>query len=340
MTGLLDTAALARLGFSAFFTEQVTADEADLLVRRISSVHRDRLEAIDATGSVAIELPPNSNTADFAVGDWVLAAPHTGLLVRRLGRQTVLQRRTEGTFGQQLAAANVDTLFIVTSCNADFNAARLERYLVMANEAGTRPVIVLTKADTVDDASPFADEAKGLQRDLPVVIVNARSPEAITPLMPWCGPGQTVALVGSSGVGKSTLVNTLAGHGAETAQKTGAIREHDAKGRHTTTARSLHAIASGGWVIDTPGIRTLYVSDITDGIHTLFAEITDLAPHCKFRDCSHSHEKGCAVQAAIQEGALDPARLDRWRQLQAENRERTPVYSGPKGNKTLRKKKY
>ncbi|MGC4409864.1 ribosome small subunit-dependent GTPase A [Rhizobium rosettiformans] len=340
MTALNNTAALARLGFNAFFAEQVTAEESDLIVRRISSVHRDRLEAIDSTGPVEIELPPNSNTADFAVGDWVLAAPYTGLLVRRLDRQSVFQRRTEGAIGQQLAAANVDTLFIVTSCNADFNVARLERYLVMANEAGTRPVIVLTKADTVDDPSVYADEAQRLQRDLPVVIVNARSPEAITPLMPWCGPGQTVALVGSSGVGKSTLVNTLAGHGTETAQKTGSIREHDAKGRHTTTARSLHSMASGGWVIDTPGIRTLYVSDITDGIDTLFAEITELAPLCKFRDCSHSHEKGCAVQAVIKEGTLDPARLDRWRQLQAENRDRTPVYSGPKGNKTLRKKKY
>ncbi|WP_246659141.1 ribosome small subunit-dependent GTPase A [Rhizobium sp. FY34] len=340
MTGLSDIAGLARLGCSAFFTDQVRAEETELLVRRISSVHRDRLDAIDASGPVPIELPPNSNTADFAVGDWVLAAPYTGLLMRRLDRQTVLQRRTEGAFGQQLAAANVDTLFIVTSCNADFNPSRLERYLIMANEAGTQPVIVLTKTDTVEDAQVFADQALALQRDLPVVMVNALSPDATAPLQPWCGPGRTVALVGSSGVGKSTLVNTLAGPDAETQQKTGAIREADAKGRHTTTARSLHAISGGGWVIDTPGIRTLYVSDVTDGIDTLFAEITELAPHCRFRDCTHAHEPGCAVQAAVKAGTLDAARLERWRTLSSENRDRTPVYSGPKGNKTLRKKKY
>lgn len=340
MTGANPLSSLELLGWSDFFATQVGASEADLAPRRVASVHRARIDVIGLTGPVGIELPANANTADFAVGDWVLADPLTGMFIRRLDRRTVFQRRAEGGHGQQLAAANVDTLFIVTSCNADFNLGRLERYLIMANQAGTRPVIVLTKADTVDDAGMFEQQAKALQRDLPVVVLNARSADAVSLLKPWCGVGQTVALVGSSGVGKSTLVNTLAGAASDTMQKTGSIRERDAKGRHTTTARSLHAISGGGWVIDTPGIRTLYVSDVTDGIDTLFAEITDLAPLCRFRDCTHAHEPGCAVQAAVASGTLAADRLERWRSLLAENRNRTPVVSGPRGNKITRKKNY
>ena len=142
-----------------------------------------------------------------------------------------------------------------------------------------------------------------------------------------------MALVGSSGVGKSTLLNTLAAHDGEEAQPTGEIREDDAKGRHTTTSRSLHRIQGGGWAVDTPGMRSLHVSEVAAGLETLFAEITELAPMCKYRGCTHSHEPGCAVNAAVEAGALDGGRVARWRKLDAENRANTHVPTGPKGNK-------
>ncbi|MDH6266111.1 ribosome biogenesis GTPase [Rhizobium sp. SG_E_25_P2] len=328
------------LGWSDFFEDQIEPDEADLAPRRVASVHRARIEAISVAGPVELELPANANTAEFAVGDWLLADPHSNMFVRRLERKTILQRRPETGRGLQLVAANVDTLLIVTSCNADFNSERLERYLIMANQAGSNPVIVLTKADIAEDVGLFQSQAEALQRDLPVIALNGRSSDANTLLSPWCGAGQTVALVGSSGVGKSTLVNTLTGAAADAKQKTGTIREYDAQGRHTTTARSLHATPGGGWVIDTPGIRSLYVSDVTDGIDTLFADIVELAPLCRFRDCTHAHEPDCAVQAAVKSGAIAADRVERWQSLVSENRARTPTISGARGNKIVRKKKY
>ncbi|WP_338105443.1 ribosome small subunit-dependent GTPase A [Microvirga tunisiensis] len=322
---------LSSLGWSDFFEDQLEPHEAGLAPHRIATVHRARLTAISQTGPVELTLPVHSQTGDFAVGDWVLADHQTQLLHRRLIRKTVLERRTEGSKTPQLAGANVDTLFIVTSCNADFNPARLERYLALANEAGTNPVILLTKADTVADARAYEQQSLALQHGLAVVILNPLSRDAAGALAPWCGVGQTVALVGSSGVGKSTLVNTLAGPTQELAQQTGGIREHDAKGRHTTTSRSLHAIAGGGWVIDTPGMRTLRVSDAASGIEILFAEITELAPLCRFSDCTHAHEPGCAVRGAVAAGVLDPERLTRWRKLVEESSNQTSGRSGPRG---------
>lgn len=303
---------------------------------RVSSVHRSRLTALSLSGEVTLTLPVSANAADHAVGDWILTEPDSRMLVRRLERRTLLQRRTEGRRGPQLIAANVDTLFIVTSCNDDFNVARLERYLVLANEAGATPVIVLTKADRVVDVATYLDQVKGLQNGLAVVTLDARSKDAARVLAPWCDAGQTIALVGSSGVGKSSLLNTLADKAPEEAQLTGDIREADSKGRHTTTSRSLHAIAGGAWVIDTPGIRTLHVSDISDGLDMVFAEIVELAPLCRFGNCTHSHEPGCAVSAAIAAGTIDPQRVARWRKLLTESEAMTPVQPGSRGDRGAR----
>jgi ribosome biogenesis GTPase len=312
--------ALADLGWTDLFSSQVTSDETYLIPVRIATVHRSRMSAFSTSGAIRLTLPSSMNTTDYAVGDWVLIEPDTHLVLRRLDRKSVLQRRTEGGRTRQLIAANVDTLFIATSCNDDFNPARLERYLLLANEAGTTPVIVLTKIDKIADPSDFIRTAAALQRDLAVVTLNAKSPDAATVLAPWCAPGQTVALVGSSGVGKSTLVNTLAGLDDKSSQETGDIREDDAKGRHTTTSRSLHPMTSGGWLIDTPGMRELQMIGAEDGINTVFEDIETLARACRYRDCAHMTEPGCAVQAAVAAGTLEAARLARWDKLIREDR--------------------
>ena len=327
---------LAALGWSVFFNDQLAQVDARLAPMRVATVHRARMTAESQSGPVKLNLPNRANTADYAVGDWILVEPDTRMPVRRLERKTTLQRRTEGGRAPQLIAANVDTLLIVSSCNDDLNLARLERYLALANEAGTTPVIVLTKADQVADTGLWRDQVTGLQRGLDVVTLDATAPEAAVALARWCAAGQTIALVGSSGVGKSSLLNTLSEKARDEAQLTGSIREADAKGRHTTTSRSLHRIAGGGWVIDTPGIRSLQASDLSVGLDLVFAEIAELAPDCHFRDCTHDHEPGCAVQAAVAAGRLDPERLDRWRKLADENRSNTPVQSGPRGNKSTK----
>lgn len=287
---------------------------------RIATVHRDRVVGLSETGPLELTLDPGITTGAVAVGDWVLCNPEQHRLIRVLDRKTELSRGTEYHTGEkQLIAANIDTLFITTSCNEDFNVARLERYLAMAHDALITPVILLTKADRTDAPDTYVDQARALGRDLAVVALNAKSADVTDILAPWCGKGQTVALAGTSGVGKTTIANALTGGNAATR----AIREDDARGRHTTTGRSLHALPTGGWLIDTPGMRGLGVAEVSFGIDATFPEISELAAQCKFRDCDHESEPGCAVQAAIATGQIDPDRLKRFKKLKRENHKAT-----------------
>jgi ribosome biogenesis GTPase len=193
----------------------------------------------------------------------------------------------------------------------------LERYLAIAIEAETKPVVILTKADMSTDISPqdFERDARAVFEGADAVALDAHNETDIKRLSPWCATGQTVALVGSSGVGKSTIARGLTGEDI----LIGEIREDDAKGRHTTTARSMHLMLDGGWLIDTPGMRELALHGAASGIATLFEDITDLAATCKFSDCKHQTEPKCAISAAIATGELDPERVERWRKLAAED---------------------
>jgi len=311
---------LAAFGWNKHFDLQFDPqDDASAIPVRVTAVHKNGLHVCGPDLDRVVPLLPAipaDEEAGATAGDWLLIDRDTKRPLRLLHRKSLLKRRAAGTGRQvQLIAANVDTVFIVSSCNQDFNVARLERYLVLVRDAGINPVIVLTKADLSDEADGFARTASRLLPDILVERVDARDPDSVACLLPWCGTGETVALLGSSGVGKSTLVNTLTGSDGIATQ---GIREDDSKGRHTTTGRALYRLAAGGWLMDTPGMRALQLTDVDAGIADVFSDVTALAENCRFNDCGHMSEPGCAVQAAISAGTLDPARLKRWRKLAAE----------------------
>jgi ribosome biogenesis GTPase len=308
---------LAQLGWRACFAQQLTIDDlTGSFPARICGVHRSGLTALSELGEAHLIVPSRLQTATPTVGDWVLVERATPRVERLLERQSLLSRLAAGQEQREQAiAANIDTLFVVTSCNDDFNPSRLERYLAVALDAHIEPVVVLTKADLCDRPDDYLERARAIAGRAQVVSVDATSTVACSALAHWLSSGQTVAFVGSSGVGKSTLVNTLQG---QQTRSTAAIREHDSKGRHTTTARSMLELPGGAWVIDTPGIRELKIGAVDEGISAAFREIEHLARRCRFRDCNHEGDRGCALQAAVADGSLEARRLRSYLKLQRE----------------------
>jgi ribosome biogenesis GTPase len=316
-----DPITAADLGWAPVFQQQLTLEEMETLTpARVFAVHRTGLILRFEGGELEVPLGgrwfQGSPEERPTVGDWVLLEVATGTIERLLERKSLLKRMSVNKPGDiQLIAANVDTMFLVSSCNEEFNLSRMERYLALAMDAGVQPVVVLTKADLAENPGSYRDEAASLSRELIVEVVNALDADSLENLRPWCEVGQTITLLGSSGVGKSTLINSLAGNEL---QITRSIREDDGRGRHTTTHRSLHLLESGGLLLDSPGMRELGITDVDAGLSSAFADVESLAETCRFNDCGHETEPGCAVRAAIENGKLDERRLESYRKLRRE----------------------
>jgi len=311
---LFNISFLSQLGWKPYFQQQLTLDEwEDATVGRVVSQERGLIHVQTSEGKKQIRI--SKNMPAFSVGDWIVLNS-SGAFIRLLERFSLFSRKAAGTkVSTQLIASNIDTVFIVSSMNQDFNLNRIERYLALANEAVVEAVVVLTKLDTCKHPEQYVDQVNGMDPFLETVTVNSLDPGIVCQLDSWCIEGKTVAFLGSSGVGKSTLINTLLG---ESIQHTDAIREDDAKGRHTTTSRSIHILPSRGLLLDTPGMRELQLADCEQGIEETFSEISELAKQCRFKNCQHGNEPGCAVQAAVESSDLDERRLSNYLKLMKE----------------------
>lgn len=304
-----------------------TTDVATLtLTARVVAHHRDRYVVRVPQGDLNAHLPGRLrhtiSSADElpAVGDWVTVETQTGdpplaIIQAVLPRRSAFRRKTAGNITEaQVVAANVDIAFIAAALPGDVNLRRIERYLTLAWESGATPVVLLTKADLVDAVDELIRDARSVAPGVDVIAVSALTGSGTDAIAAMLSPGVTAAVLGSSGAGKSTLVNALLG---ENRQRVGELRD-DGAGRHTTTNRELIELPGGASLIDTPGMRELQLWSAADGIDETFRDIAMLANECRFRDCAHDTEPGCAVLHALEQGTLDAARLESWRKLQRE----------------------
>lgn len=290
---------------------------------RITAQHKERYEIVCQHGLTHARLKTKEyygGTELFpTVGDYVAVnyIPNgDSQILATLPRRTCFCRREPGPIPRdQAVAANFDWVFILQSMNQNFSPARLERYLTLAWQSGATPVIVLTKADLTESPGEYLTRAEAVAPGVGVHAVSARTALGLAELQPYLQPGKTLVFLGSSGVGKSSLVNALAGEEIMTVSR---IRESDGRGRHTTTHRQLTRLSGGALIIDTPGMRELGMAEAEDGLAEAFSDVEQFLGQCRFRDCRHEKEPGCAIKAAIAAGALDPARWERYRKLRDE----------------------
>ena len=314
--------ALAALGWAPFFAEQAE-DHPTLIPARVSRPDKSRYHLLTAAGPLFGLLPGRGRShgqtkADLpTVGDWLLVSliddnldadtQGTALIEVTLDRQSKFSRKEAGErYEEQVVAANIDTVFLVTGLDDNFNVKRIERYLMLAWTSGASPVVVLSKADLATDLPRKLDKVKKIAMDAPIHVVSATTDQGMAQLRDYVTPGKTIALLGSSGVGKSTMTNYLLG---QDYYDTGAVRSSDSRGRHTTTYRELCLLETGGMLIDTPGMREIQIWADQDSLAASFADITTLATLCRFNDCRHHTEPHCAVQTAIRDGTLPSSRL-------------------------------
>ncbi|MEZ9540051.1 ribosome small subunit-dependent GTPase A [Shewanella sp. 10N.286.51.B8] len=307
---------LSQLGWRPFFQQQLTLDElTGFNIGRVIEQHRSGVVVLSEHGHCSLNQSFSQAAERLCVGDWVLFNGDNQFH-RLLDRQSLFQRKAPGSKVEtQLISANVDSVFIVCSLNQDFNLSRIERYLALTKEAQVEPIIILTKADFCQDLDDKLAQVQSLDPFMMVHAINALDKEQLSVLDTYCKQGNTIALLGSSGVGKSTLVNGLMGFEA---QLTSDIREDDSKGRHTTTSRALKTLPQGGLILDTPGMRELQLGACEQGVNETFSEITELAQQCRFADCSHANEPGCAVRAAIESGVITARRYASYQKLMRE----------------------
>jgi len=318
---------LTELGWTDFFAEAFAAHTGSgLEPARVTVVNRGACVVYLPDGEVPAEVSgrfrhESAGPEAFpAVGDWVAVRRVTGdtrvMIHQVLPRRTKFSRTVAGRSGEeQILAANIDTVFLLSSLNQGFNPRRIERFLTLAWDSGAQPVIVLTKSDLCDNAAELQREAEVAAGGAPVLAISCVTGHGLKSLRPHLRAGQTAVLLGASGVGKSTLINQLTG---EDWQAVLPVRESDAKGRHTTTRRELFILPSGGLLIDTPGLRELQLWDGAEGLEETFADLEAIAVGCRFTNCRHESEPDCAVRAAVASGQLDPARLASFQKLQRE----------------------